>query len=246
MLKSSVKRILQKILGFDNYLFIFSIFTIRRMRRNQHEKEFAYFMDMIPNEGAILDIGANIGIMTVTLAEKFNKAKVYSFEPMPQNVHAFKRIVKYFKLGNVTLFDIALGDEKGELKMVMPVLNNVKMQGLSHVVENDDNDPMNQGLTFKVPVKKLDDIEELKALPKINAIKIDVENFEYPVLKGGRALLQKHKPVIYCELWKNERRDLALNYLKELGYTAKVLEGDKMTDFKGQDVTNFIMVPPAA
>jgi len=243
MLKTTVKQILQKLLGFDNYLFIFSIFTIRRMRNNRHEEEFVHFMEMIPDKGAILDIGANIGIMTVTLAKKFRNAHVYSFEPMPQNLKAFKRIIQYFKLKNVTLFETALGEESGEITMVMPVLDNVKMQGLSHVVENNDNDPHNQGLTFKVPVQRLDQIPALMALPAIHAIKIDVENFEYPVLKGGRALLVKHKPVIYCELWKNERRDLTLNYLRELGYQVKVYDGKSMVDFTNQDVTNFILVP---
>jgi FkbM family methyltransferase len=243
MLKSTVKQVLQKLLGFDNYLFIFSIFTIRRMSRNHHEEEFVHFMEMIPDKGAILDIGANIGIMTVTLARRFSHASVYSFEPMPQNLKALKRIIRYFKLSNVKLFEMALGEENGELTMVMPVLDKVKMQGLSHVVENDSNDPMNQGLTFRVPVKRLDEIKELMELPAIHAIKIDVENFEYPVLKGGKGLLLKHKPVIYCELWKNDRRDLTLDYLKGLGYKVKVYDGKGMVDFTNQDVTNFILVP---
>jgi len=243
MLKTTIKQVLQKLLGFDNYLFIFSIFTIRRMSRNHHEEEFVHFMEMIPDKGAILDIGANIGIMTVSLARKFPHATVYSFEPMPQNLKALKRIINYFKLKNVRLFETALGEENGELTMVMPVLDKVKMQGLSHVVEGNDNDPLNQGLTFTVPVKKLDEITELQALPAIHAIKIDVENFEYPVLKGARALLVKHKPVIYCELWKNERRDLTLNYLKGLGYKVKVYDGKGMVDYTSQDVTNFILVP---
>jgi len=243
MLKSTVKKVLQKLLGFDNYLFIFSIFTIRRMSRNHHEEEFVHFMEMIPDKGAILDIGANIGIMTVTLARRFPHAGVYSFEPMPQNLKALKRIIRYFKLKNVKLFEMALGEENGELTMVMPVLDKVKMQGLSHVVESDSNDPMNRGLTFRVPVKRLDEIKELMDLPAIHAIKIDVENFEYPVLKGGKGLLLKHKPVIYCELWKNERRDLTLDYLKGLGYKVKVYDGKGMVDFTNQEVTNFILVP---
>jgi FkbM family methyltransferase len=242
MLKSFIKRSLQKILGFDNYLFVFSIFTIKRLSWNRHEKEFTEFMNLIPEKGTILDIGANIGIMTATLARKFSAAQVFSFEPMPQNITALKRIIKYFSLKNVTLFEAALGEEPGELKMVMPVINNVKMQGLSHVVETDDATAAREGVLFTVPVKKLDDIAELQQLPAITAIKIDVENFEYPVLKGAKALLLKHKPVIYCELWKNERRDLTLNYLKGLGYQIKVFDGTRLVNFDNQEVTNFILV----
>lgn len=242
MFKSFIKRALQKVLGFDNYLFIFSIFTIKRLSWNRHEKEFTEFMNQIPDNGTILDVGANIGIMTATLARKFSKAKICSFEPMPQNITALKRIIRYFKLLNVTVFEMALGEQPGELKMVMPVINNVKMQGLSHVVETDDEQAAKEGILFNVPVKKLDDIPELQQLSKINAIKIDVENFEYPVLKGAEALLRKHKPIIYCELWKNERRDLTLRYLQGLGYQIKVYDGRQLVNFDNQEVTNFILM----
>src|SRR5215467_4064767 len=138
MVKNFVKLILQKLLGFDNYLFIFSIFTINRLQRNCHEKEFVQFMNMIPEDGHVLDIGSNIGIMAVPLAKRVKLGKVFSFEPMPQNIKALKRIVAHYKLKNIKLYEMALGEEIGELKMVMPVINNVKMQGLSHVVDGEN------------------------------------------------------------------------------------------------------------
>lgn len=70
MFKNTIKLWLQRIFGYDNYLFYFSIYTIGRLRNNRHEREFVHFMDMIPNEGVVLDIGANIGVMTVSLAKK--------------------------------------------------------------------------------------------------------------------------------------------------------------------------------
>jgi FkbM family methyltransferase len=241
MLKSKVKLLLQKILGFDNYLFLFSIFTIKRLRWNWHEKEFLHFITMIPEDGQVLDIGSNIGIMAVPLAKRVSKGKVYSFEPMPQNVKALRRISSYYRLTNIDIFETALGDEKGELKMVMPVIENVKMQGLSHVV--DENGVDEQGDFFSVPVQKLDDIPQLQALPRINAIKIDVENFEYYVLKGGYELLRRHKPIIYCELWDNEKRKLTLDYLRqEFAYQVKIFEGDRLVDYSGQSVVNFFLV----
>jgi FkbM family methyltransferase len=243
MFKSLIKRVLQKILGFDNYLFLFSIFAIKKMSWNRHEKEFAEFMKLIPNnKGVILDVGANIGIMTATLARKFTNTQVYSFEPMPQNLSTLKKIIRYYKLSNVRIFETALGEIPGQLKMVMPVINNVKMQGLCHVVEGSSEEAAKEGILFSVPVQRLDAMKDLQQLPNICAIKIDVENFEYPVLKGAQELLQKHKPVIYCELWKNERRELTLQYLKGLGYAVKVYDGKNLVDYNGQNVTNFILV----
>ena len=243
MFKTKLKLFLQKVLGMNNYLFLFSIFTIKRLKWNKHEEEFLFFNDMLPDNAIVMDIGANIGIMTVPIALKVRNAQVYAFEPVPTNVKALKRIVNYFKLKNVKIFETALGEQAGELKMVMPVTNNVKMQGLSHVLEDNSNDPLSQGEVFSVPVQKLDDIAELKAADKITAIKIDVENFEYYVLKGGEALLRKHKPIIYCELWDNEKRYLTLNYLKGLGYKVKVYQNEKLEEYTNQEVINFFLMP---
>src|SRR5687768_7252535 len=243
MFKNKLKLFLQQFLGINNYLFLFSILTIKRLKWNKHEEEFLYFNEMLPDNAIVMDIGANIGIMTVPIAMKVKNAQVYAFEPVPTNVKALKRIVNHYKLNNVKIFETALGEEAGELKMVMPVSDKVKMQGLSHVLEGDANDALNQGDIFSVPVRKLDDIEELKAAEKINAIKIDVENFEYYVLKGGEALLRKHKPIIYCELWDNEKRYMTLNYLKGLGYKVKVYQDEKLVDYTDQKVINFFLMP---
>lgn len=224
-------------------MFFFSILTIKRLKWNKHEVEFLFFNKMLPDNSVVMDIGANIGIMTVPIAMQVRNAQVYAFEPVPTNVRALKRIVNYFKLSNVKIFETALGEEAGEIKMVMPVTNNVREQGLSHVLEGDLNHSLNQGDIFSVPVRKLDDIEELKSADKITAIKIDVENFEYYVLKGGEALLRKHKPIIYCELWDNEKRYLTLNYLKGLGYKVKVYQDDKLVDYTDQVVINFFLIP---
>jgi FkbM family methyltransferase len=241
MFKSKAKLLLQNILGFNNYLFLFSLITIRRLYMNKHEEEFVHFLSLLPTDKVLLDIGANIGIMTVPLAKKAIDGKVYAFEPMPQNLIALKRVIKYHKLHNVTILETAMGSEPGELKMVMPIINNVKMQGLCHVV--DENNP-EEGEYFTVPVQRLDDIPELQNAGAIAGIKIDVENFEFEVLTGAKKLLLKHKPLIYCELWDNEKRAATLNYLKnEIGYHIKIYDGEKLVHYTNQNVLNYFMVP---
>lgn len=243
MLKDYLKLFLQKVLGFKTYLFMFSILTIKRTK---HEEEFLYFNKMIPDGGTVLDIGANIGAMTVLMGKSAKNAWIYAFEPMPENAETLKKIVNFYKLKNVKIFEAALGEQKGELKMVMPVISNIKMQGLSHVLEEESDEEWNKGEVFSVPVLKLDEIEELHNGGRITAIKIDVENFEYHVLKGGEALLLKHKPIIFCELWENDKRVLTLNYLRNLGYKVKVYEDNQLKDYTDQKALNFFFVPNAA
>ena len=151
LMKSLIKKLLQALLGFDNYLFIFSLFTIFTLRWNKNERDFFHFLKLIPKDSTILDIGANIGIMTVHLAKTFKSSTIYSFEPIPNNLKTLQRIIRFFHLNNVKVIDKALGNESGTIEMVMPVLNDVKMQGLSHVV-HDSIDEFNEGEKFNVEV----------------------------------------------------------------------------------------------
>jgi hypothetical protein len=80
---------------------------------------------------------------------------------------------------------------------------------------------------------KLDDFDELKSVAKrIRAIKIDVENYEYYVLKGSENIIKKHKPIIYCELWDNKNREKCIDFLNKLGYSAFLLNKTELVPFE--------------
>jgi FkbM family methyltransferase len=244
-MKNAVKYILHKLLGFKNYLFVFSLFKIYTLKRDKNEKDFFQFLKLIPEGTAVLDIGANIGIMTVHLARSIKNVMVYSFEPMPNNIDAFKRIVNHFKLKNVKLFEVALGNSEGEVKMVMPVIANVRMQGLSHVIHESITEN-NEGEMVTAPLKMLDKIDELVNSDKrISAIKIDVENFEFFVLDGAKKLIQKNKPVVYAELWDNENRYSCFDLFKSLNYKIYVAINNQLVEFDAtqHQKQNFIFLP---
>lgn len=238
-MKNSVKYILQSALGFERYLYLFSNFKIRTLRKDKNEKDFFHFLALIKDgEGSVLDIGANIGIMTYHLATSFPKTSIHAIEPVPVNFGVLKRIVDKNELKNVDLYPVALGQQPGTLKMVLPYNGKTKMQGLSHV-KHESISEWNDGDEFDVPVKTLD---EMFLSEKIQAIKIDIENYEYFAFSGGQNMLEKYHPIIYAELWNNENRKKCFELLVSLGYKVFVVENEQLVSFKeGKHTTqNFI------
>ena len=229
-MKTAVKYILHRLLGFHNYLFLFSLYKIYSLKWDKKENDFFFFLKHIPVNTTVLDIGANIGIMTTHLARSIKGVHVFAFEPMPSNIKALNRIINHFNLKNVTVLNYALGNTEGELEMIMPVINSVKMQGLSHVM-HDSITEFNEGEKFKCPVHKLDNLSGLWSGRQVSGIKIDVENFEYFVLDGGKEFLKVHRPLVYAELWENENRNKCFELMKSLGYNIYVQHENKIETF---------------
>lgn len=229
-MKKLVQNALQSVLGFRRYLFLFSLFKIRTLRRDKNEGDFFHFLSMIPEDAKVIDIGANIGIMTAWLAKHCKRGLVHAIEPIPENFEALTRICRHYAFTNVRLHQFALGAEEGQLEMVMPEVKNVKMQGLSHVVHDSITD-FNEGHRYAVPQHRLDALTDL--VEDVKAIKIDVENFEYFVFKGGENILRKFRPLIYCELWDNENRTKCFDLLQgDLGYKIMVLQQGRLVTFE--------------
>jgi FkbM family methyltransferase len=244
-MKTFVKYILQKILGMKTYLYVFAWFVIIKLKWDRKEKDFFHFLNLFPDEGVILDLGANIGVTSYHLSKRFPKSTIFSFEPLTLNMDTLKHIKKRFNLDNVKEFQVAVGDKPGTLEMVMPVINNVPMHGLSHVI-HDDNPENNNGFRYHVPVVRLDDFAELKQPGKrITALKIDVENFEYYALKGAEKIITENQPVIYCELWENNNRKKCIEFLNKLNYSAFILYKKELLPVEKTSVNkhNFFFMP---
>jgi hypothetical protein len=119
------------------------------------------------------------------------------------------------------------------------------MHGLSHVI-HADNTENNDGLKYKVPVVCLDNFAEIHQTGKrITAMKIDVENFEYFVLKGAEKLITENQPVIYCELWENDNRKKCIDFLNNLKYSAFILHKNELLLFGKTNIEkhNFFFLP---
>lgn len=242
-MKKKIQNILQQVLGFERYLYWFAQFKIKTFKWDIQEKDFFHFLKLLKPTSHVLDIGSNIGVTTFHLARQVPKGKVYSFEPIPPNFQTLEKIKEHYRLQNVELFQLAIGDENAEVEMVMPEIEQVQMQGLSHVVHEALTD-FNEGQKFKATLRKLDSLDIFNG-QSIDGIKLDIENFEYFALKGGQLLIEKHQPIIYAELWENDNRYQCFDFMRTIGYTIHVLNGKGLVQYNAQKHTrqNFFFLP---
>jgi FkbM family methyltransferase len=238
--KNGIKYFLQRMLGFKQYLVVFSRFKISTLQRDSMECDFFTFMGLLNQPKTILDIGANIGIMTVHLSKRFPQAHIHAIEPIPDNLYVLQRNVAHYKLTNVTVHGLAVGNQEGCIKMVLPVQGKTKMQGLSHV-KHDTITEWNEGDEFEVECTTLD---SLFPDEQVDAIKLDIENFEFFALKGATKILERSKPIIYAELWDNENRTNCFNLLTAMGYTINVVDNKVLVPFDpvNHNQQNFIFL----
>lgn len=174
----------------------------------------------------ILDIGANLGAYSIPLAKSVQDAggTVMAFEP--------QRIVYYQLCANVILNRLdnyyaiysAVGESKGEIEIPeIDYESNANVGAFSidkkyrelHGIESS----MKKSKT-KVPMVNLDGLEVEKP-PAL--IKIDVEGFEFAVLKGAVDFLDRSNyPPLLFEAWRfdwfRDSREELLAYVQDLGY----------------------------
>jgi FkbM family methyltransferase len=181
------------------------------------DKESHFVYDNFIAEGDIVfDVGGNVGIHSCYFAKKFKNTLVYSFEPLPENVEYFKKIIFVNKFSNIHLVETALGAETGKIYFDTSSNNH---QG--HIT--------NQHTKLSVSITTLDDfIKDEKVYP--NFIKIDVEGYESDVLTGFEGMIAKVSPSILIELHSSAQSKKVADFFRLLNYRIFRLEDHKTGD----------------
>lgn len=146
-----------------------------------------------------IDVGANIGYLSgIGAGLVGKKGKIHSFEPVPQYFDRLKNLAKMNPDYKIITEQCALGDKPGYATIRMSNEQNIGWNTMVFLSEKKDKIKQE----FKVPVHRLDNYIKEKALNKIALIKIDVEGFEFSVLKGLSEYFEHTDtyPAIICEI----------------------------------------------
>ena len=162
----------------------------------------------------IVDIGAQVGLYTL-FAKYLPESTFYSFEPFSITYNLLNENVKLNNLNNVNTFNLGISDKEG-----VCVLNTSLSHNGLHTM-GDKPLRFNDIEAVNVKTTTLDMFFD--EIP-VHYIKIDTEGYEYFILKGGKNIIAKYKPIIQLE-WNvtnmeqcNVSENMLTDLLGELGY----------------------------
>ncbi len=157
-------------------------------------KTTAIIQKFVSAEDTVLDIGANVGALTLVMADVADRGQVIAIEPGPST---FARLKANLALNptlqnRVDIYQLGIADKTGVLYW-----------------QEDANVPGNAGLFshhgLEVTVDALDHFVQKLSLGRLDFLKIDVEGMEYEVLSGGMAILSDFRPIVYYETLESFR-----------------------------------------
>ena len=149
----------------------------------------------------MLDIGANIGLISLFALKANSQVKIYAFEPGPHQADLLEKTIKYNKLNKqIVLNRIALSKNNGTSTFSTHNSKDVSGDGLV------DTGRAGPDKIIKVKTQTLDNWWKKNNKPNIDLIKIDTEGAEYMILQGAEELLDQNKPIIFLEIWPDNMK----------------------------------------
>ena len=154
------------------------------------------FRAVLPAGGVAVDVGANVGWHTLLLARLVGDGgRVLAAEPNPSVRARLQENLNLNRFRHVEVVPYALADAEGAAEFLAPDGNAVgagdgRMVAATEIGEHQ---------IIRVETRRLDTILLAMRLERLDLIKIDVEGFEWPVLKGAEQMIARFRPHIVFE-----------------------------------------------
>jgi FkbM family methyltransferase len=197
--------------------------------------ELQFVRRMLKPDDLIIDVGANVGHISLLLSDIVGADNIFAFEPTPVS---FQRLVENWRVNNwptENLFQMAVGASSG----------------LAHIPDTTSPETKNSitsanGTTrmVSVPMVSLDDYRIRWRGRQIGLLKIDVEGYEPEVFAGAQEFLRKDRPrlVMFESLAGVVDREIAAILLSS-GYELFQLDRAGKPDFSTCSAQNLFALP---
>jgi FkbM family methyltransferase len=241
----TLKKILFKLLSQRAYLktlhrSFYLLYDLGFLKNDARFKYHYMVKQLIEPNFSVLDIGANLGYFSKNFARLAKNGKLISIEPVPVFFETLSFFMKKFP--HVSLYNVALGTEKGTITMVLPESNGMIRTGLPHIAESEEEKQLhaNQEVAIVKGSELLADVDRL------DYIKCDIEGYELNVFKEIKPVLEKHLPFVQIEIAEKNLPEM-MDLFSSLGYTQFGIKDFKFIEETGKQAEDgdFFFVPSA-
>ncbi|MFD2369932.1 FkbM family methyltransferase [Brevibacillus sp. GCM10020057] len=147
---------------------------------------------VVKPDAICLDIGANIGTISLALSYLADRGKVYAFEPSAVNYPYLVKNLAENHITNVEPLQLGVYNRTGNIHFH----ENARGGGWSYIPQdNKAAAASNQ----RINCVRLDDWMIDNSIPRVDFIKLDVEGSEYSVLEGAENTLRTWDPDLVVE-----------------------------------------------
>lgn len=150
---------------------------------------------VLTDTSVVLDIGANLGLLTIGFADLVPGGRVVAIEPAPRTFQRLSENVAGAELKNVDLLNLALSDSAGTLEF----FESDWFSAGSFVKERTLAAGIHTG-AITVEARTVDELVDDLELRHVDFMKIDVEGHELKVLRGAKRTIAEMRPIAVIEL----------------------------------------------
>lgn len=170
-----------------------------------------------PPNPVILDIGSNIGVVSLGIANAVEGARIFAFEPQRIIFQMLAGNMAINSVENVFCFHMAVGDRHGHIPVPKVDYGSMASFGSLEFGRTSQTDA-GQNARLDGPDVEMVQLITIDSLnfPRVDLMKIDVEGMEEAVLIGAKKTIMANKPILCVEVVKSGRQIAGL--LAEFGY----------------------------
>jgi hypothetical protein len=164
----------------------------------------------------IVDIGANVGIVSFYFAKKYPNSKIFAYEPHPVNFQNLLKGIEENKITNIFPFNLAVFSKSGLDVKIFLHENNTSASSVFRFLPEDPY--------VEIKTISLEDIIKQNNISYIDFLKIDCEGAEFDILENTEIFYHNELPIEnmfiefhrFMERLENKNVEIALKKLKEI------------------------------
>ena len=146
----------------------------------------------------ILDVGANVGDVTVAALKSYPECHVICFEPVNSTFNILEKRLKPYA-HRVTVYNEALSSISGNTEINITSFHGANSLSPQSSMHSALNPQVREIGKETISMVRLDDIARSFPNKTIDIMKIDVEGHELDVIVGGKSFIQNNVDTIIVE-----------------------------------------------